>query len=369
MQIPFFRYNHVFGQQRNEILAAMIKVMDRGAFILQDELKQFEVQAASFAGAKYAIGMANGTDTLFLALKAVGIGPGDEVILASHTYIATAAAVHFAGGTPILVDCGRDHLIDPAAVAAAVTPRTRAIMPTQLNGRTCNMDRLQEIASKNNLLIIEDAAQALGSRFRGKCAGTFGIAGSISLYPAKVLGCFGDGGLLFTNDDRTHEIIKQLRDHGRNDDGLVVRWGMNSRLDNLNAAVLLTKFSIYSSEIERRRQLARIYHEGLKDLEDLNLPPSPDSDPDHFDIYQNYELESGHREALRDHLTKKGVRTIIQWAGTPVHQFKGLGLPSYNLPATENFFKRCFLLPMNTSLSNAEVEYICDLIRNYYGSK
>ena len=153
MQIPFFRYTHVYGQQRDTILAAMTKVMERGAFILQDELKQFELQSAAFAGAKYAIGMANGTDTLFLALKAAGIGPGDEVILASHTYIATAAAVHFAGGTPILVDCGPDHLIDPAAVEAAVTPRTKAIMPTQLNGRTCNMDRLQAIAAKHNLLI------------------------------------------------------------------------------------------------------------------------------------------------------------------------------------------------------------------------
>ena len=347
----------------------MTKVMERGAFILQDELKQFELQSAAFAGAKYAIGMANGTDTLFLALKAAGIGPGDEVILASHTYIATAAAVHFAGGTPILVDCGPDHLIDPAAVEAAVTPRTKAIMPTQLNGRTCNMDRLQAIAAKHNLLIIEDAAQALGSKFKGKCAGTFGFAGSISLYPAKVLGCFGDGGLLFTNDDQTYTALKQLRDHGRNDDGLVVRWGMNSRLDNLNAAVLLTKLTIYPQEMERRRQIARLYHEGLKDLEDLGLPPSPDSDPDHFDIYQNYELESGRREALREHLTQNGIRTIIQWAGTPVHQFKNLGLPSYNLPATEHFFKRCFLLPMNTSLTNAEIEYICTTIRQFYGRK
>lgn len=367
MEIPFFRYNHVFGQQRDEILAAMLKVLERGAFILQDELRQFELQVASFAASKYAIGMANGTDTLFLALKAAGIGLGDEVILASHTYIATAAAVKFAGGTPVLVDCGPDRLIDPDAVAAAITPKTKAILPTQLNGRTCKMDRLEEIATKNNLLIIEDAAQALGSKFKGKCAGTFGFAGSISLYPAKVLGCFGDGGLIFTNDEQTHLIIKQLRDHGRNDDGLVVRWGMNSRLDNLNAAVLLTKLKIYPQEIERRRQLARLYHEGLKDLEDLTLPPSPESDPDHFDIYQNFELESGRRDILRDYLAKNGIRTIIQWAGTPVHKFEKLDLPSCHLPVTERFFKRCFLLPMNTSLTNGEIDYICATIRRFYG--
>ena len=369
MNIPFFRYPHVFGQQRDEIMTAMTNVMDRGAFILQDELKQYEIQAAAFAGAKYAIGMANGTDTLFLALKASGIVPGDEVILASHTYIATAAAVHFAGGTPVLVDCGPDHMIDPDAIAAAVTPRTKAIMPTQLNGRTCDMDRLQAIASKHNLLIIEDAAQALGSKFKGKCAGTFGFAGSISLYPAKVLGCFGDGGLLFTNDHNTYATLRQLRDHGRNDDGLVVRWGMNSRLDNLQAAVLLAKFRIYPEEMTRRRELARLYKDGLKDVEDMTLPPGPDSDPDHFDIYQNYEVEAGQREALRDHLTKNGVRTIIQWAGTPVHQFKDLGLATYHLPATERLFKRCFLLPMNTSITNIEVDYICATIRKFYGSQ
>jgi len=369
MQIPFFRYPHVFGQQRDEILAAMLNVMERGAFILQDELKQFEQQVAAFAGAKYAIGMANGTDTLFLALKAAGIGPGDEVILASHTYISTAAAVHFAGGTPVLVDCGSDHLIDPAAVAAAVTSRTKAIMPTQLNGRTCDMDRLHAIATKHNLLIIEDAAQALGSKFKGRCAGTFGFAGSISLYPAKVLGCFGDGGLLFTNDAGNYSTLKQLRDHGRNDDGLVVRWGMNSRLDNLNAAVLLTKLTIYPQEMERRRQLARLYRQGLQDLEDMTLPPGPDNDADHFDIYQNYEVEAGRRDALREHLTQNGVRTIIQWAGTPVHQFKDLGLPKFNLPATDRLFQRCFLLPMNTSLTDSEVAYICEVIRKFYGRK
>lgn len=369
MQIPFFRYTHVFGQQREAILTAMLKVMDKGAFILQNELKEFERQIAQFVGAKYAIGMANGTDTLFLALKAAGVGPGDEVVLASHTYIATAAAVHFAGGTPVLVECGSDHLIDPAAVAAAVTPRTKVIIPTQLNGRTCDMDKLQAIATKHKLLIVEDAAQALGSKFKGRCAGTFGFAGSISLYPAKVLGCFGDGGLLFTNDDKNHAMLRQLRDHGRNDDGLVVRWGMNSRLDNLQAAILLTKLKIYPQEMERRRQLARLYRDGLKDLEDMTLPPGPDNDPDHHDIYQNYEVESGQRDALRAHLTANGVRTIIQWAGTPVHQFKDLGLPKFNLPATDRLFQRCFLLPMNTSMTDSEVAYICEVIRKFYGRK
>jgi len=369
MQIPFFRYAHVFGQQRDEILAAMLKVMDRGAFILQSELTEFEAAAARFVGSKHAIGVANGTDSLFLALKADGVGPGDEVILASHTYIATAAAVHFAGASPVLVDCAPDHLIDPAAVSAAITPRTRVIMPTQLNGRTCDMDALLALARKHDLLVIEDAAQALGSKFKQRCAGTFGLAGSISLYPAKVLGCFGDGGLLFSNDDQTAVVLRELRDHGRNTDGLVVRWGINSRLDTLHAAICLVKLRIFPEEIARRRQIARLYREGLHDLEDIVLPPGPDQDPDHFDIYQNYEIESGRRDELRDYLQQKGVKTIIQWAGKAVHQFAGLDLPKFDLPATERLFQRCFLLPMNTSLTDSEVHYICEQIQQFYCNK
>lgn len=367
MNVPFFRYSHVFTQQREEILESMLKVMERGAFILQSELDEFEAASAEFVGAKHAIGVANGTDSLNLACRAAGIGRGDEVIMASHTYIATAAAVHFAGASPILVECREDHLIDPAAVEAAVTPSTRAIMPTQLNGRTCDMDALQAIADKYGLLIIEDSAQALGSKFKGKCAGTFGYAGSISLYPAKLLGCFGDGGLLFTDDDETARNLRLLRDHGRNEEGLVVTWGVNSRLDTLNAAICHAKLGIYPQEVERRRQIARMYRECLHDLEDMVLPPGPDDDPDHFDCYQNYEVESGRREDLRAHLEKNGVRTIIQWAGTPVHRFEGLGLPNFDLPFTDRLFERCFLLPMNTSLNDEEVEYVCGQIRSFHG--
>jgi dTDP-4-amino-4,6-dideoxygalactose transaminase len=184
MSIPFFRYPHLFAQQREEILSAMTGVMDRGAFILQSDLVEFETAVANFTNSKYALGVANGTDALIIALRAAGIGPGDEVIVPSHTYVASAASIHFAGATPILVECGADHMVDPASVAAAVTPRTRAIMPVQLNGRTCDMDALQAIADKHDLLIIEDAAQAIGSKFKGKNAGTFGIAAEIRLYPA-----------------------------------------------------------------------------------------------------------------------------------------------------------------------------------------
>ena len=366
MNIPFFRYTHILGPQKEEILRASTRVMERGAFILQKELENFESEAAKFAGSRHAIGVADGTESMILALLAAGIGDGDEVILSSHTYIATASAVHFVGAIPILAECREDRLIDPVDIRRKITSKTRALIPTQLNGRTCNMDEIMGTLREHNLVLIEDAAQALGSKWKGKCAGTFGFAGSISLYPAKVLGCFGDGGLLFTQDDKTAESLRELRDHGRNREGLVVRWGLNSRLDNLQAAILSVKLKVFPQEIERRRAIARIYHKRLQGLEDLTLPPGPDEDPDHFDIYQNYEIESGSREKLREHLKLKEIGTIIQWAGRAVHQFKGLGFDGVRLPYTERFMERCFLLPMNTSLTDEEVDYICDCILGFY---
>ena len=366
-QVPFFRYSHLFDQQRDEILDAVTNVMERGAFILQRDLSEFESRLAELVGVGHAIGVANGTDSMVLGLRAVGVGPGDEVILPSHTYVATAAAVHFVGATPVLVECGPDHLIDPEAVEAAVTSRTAAILPVHLNGRTCDMDEIQAIAGRHDVRIVEDAAQALGSTYKGRHAGTFGLWGSFSFYPAKVLGCFGDGGGVTTNDDQIARTIRLLRDHGRDERGEVVTWGFNSRLDNLQAAVLNVKFRHFPQELERRRQLARRYRERLEDLEDLALPPGPDDDPDHFDVYQNYEVESGRREALREHLKRDGIGTIIQWGGKPVHHFEGLGLRGVHLPQTDRLFQRCFLLPMNTSLTDDEVDYICGSVRRFYG--
>ncbi len=367
MTIPFFRYPHVFEQQRDEILKAMIGVMERGAFILQSDLVEFETALAEFIGARHAIGVANGTDGLIIALRAAGIGAGDEVIVPSHTYVASAASIHFVGAAPVLVDCRADHLVDPQAVAAAVTPRTAAIMPVQLNGRTCDMDELQAVADRHGLAIVEDAAQALGSKFKGRNAGTFGRTAAFSFYPAKLLGCFGDGGAVATNDAELARTMSLLRDHGRDENGLVIDWGLNSRLDNLQAAVLNVKLQRVELEIQRRREIARLYRDGLQDVEDIDLPPGPDEDPEHFDVYQNYEIESGRRDELREQLERDGIRTIIQWGGKAVHQLKGLRVGPVDVPYTERMFTRCFMLPMNTSVTNEEAEYICDRIRRFYG--
>lgn len=367
--IPFFNYSALFAEKAEELTAVMLDVCRRGAYILQKDLTEFERHLAEFMGVKHAFGVANGTDAIWLGLKAVGIGPGDEVILPSHTYIATAAAVHFVGARPVLADIGPDHMLDPASVESLITSATRAIMPVQINGRTCDMATLQAIADRHGLMIVEDAAQGLGSRFMDQAAGTFGRFGTISFYPAKLLGCFGDGGAVVTNDDQIAAQIALLRDHGRDPEtGRVVAWGFNSRLDNLQAAILDHKLKDFPADIQRRRVIAGRYQARLGDLCELNLPPGPDADPRHFDVYQNYELEADRRDELRVFLEQRGVRTIMQWAGTPVHQFKELELGEFSLPATESFFQRCLMLPMNTTLSDDDVDYICDQIRAFYSS-
>jgi dTDP-4-amino-4,6-dideoxygalactose transaminase len=364
--IPFFPYSQLFLAREEEIISVMTDVCRRGAYILQQECRDFEANLSDFMGAKHAFGVANGTDAIIIGLRAAGIEAGDEVILPSHTYIATAAAVHMVGATPVLAECGADHMLDPEDVLRKITSKTKAIMPVQINGRTCDMVALQEIADEHGLLVCEDAAQALGSKFDGQSAGTFGVFGTISFYPAKLLGCFGDGGAIVTNDDNVAEKIGLLRDHGRNEEGVVVAWGLNSRLDNLHAAVLDLKLKSFREDIERRRKLAAMYQEGLGDVDALILPPAPDSDPRHFDVYQNYELEADRRSELREYLTQSGIGTIIQWAGTPVHQFKELGFTD-QLPKTDEFFRRCLMLPMNMALSDEDVSYVIASVRRFYG--
>jgi len=290
---------------------------------------------------------------------------GDEVIFPSHTMVASPASVAHSGGIPVPVDCAPDHLIDPSVIEAAITDRTKAIMPVQLNGRTADMDRIQQVADKHNLYIVEDSAQALGSKFRGRFAGTFGRAGVFSFYPAKILGCFGDGGAVITNDDEIARKVLLLRDHGRDQNGEVVQWGFNSRLDNLQAALLDYQFRDYASIISHRRALAAAYGSQLSDLRELHLPPAPDADPDHFDVYQNYEIEADRRDELRAYLTDNGIGTIIQWGGKAVHQFRKLGL-SAKLPQTERLFERCLMLPLNMMVTVEDVEYISGRIRTFY---
>jgi dTDP-4-amino-4,6-dideoxygalactose transaminase len=363
--IPFFDYPRLFLDEEELVVSIVRDVGRRGAFILQRDLAQFEENLARFLGARYTLGVGNATDGLLIALRAAGIRKGDEVIFSAHTMVATASAIHFAQGVPVPVECGADHLIDPAAVANAVTPRTRAVVPTQLNGRTADMEALQAIADRNGLVIVEDAAQALGSKFRGRCAGTFGAASAVSFFPAKVLGCLGDGGAVITNHSNIYDRVVQLRDHGRRADGEVVSWGLNSRLDNLQAAILDARLTRYRPVIDRRRAIARLYHARLSNLDELSLPPAPDADAEHFDIYQNYEIEAVDRDGLRAHLKEAGIGTLIPWGGKAVHQWEKLGFTE-KLPFTEKLFGHLLLLPLSMSLTDDDVNQVCDEVHHFY---
>jgi dTDP-4-amino-4,6-dideoxygalactose transaminase len=365
--VPFFNYKEAFSRQEADFVRIFRDVLRRGAFIMQKDLEQFEARLATYLGVKYALGLANCTDALMIALRAAGVGPSDEVIFPSHTMVASPSAVFFVGATPVAVDCGPDHLIDPDGIERAITKKTRAIMPVQLNGRTANMDAITTIARKHGLIIVEDSAQGLGSKFKGKFAGTFGVAGTFSFYPAKILGCLGDGGALVTDDDEVARQARLYRDHGRNaQTGEVEQWGLNSRLDNLQAAILDFEFKDYQTIIDRRRGIASLYQQELGDLKQLTLPPAPGSDPDHYDTFQNYEIEADRRDELKVFLKDRGIGTLIQWGGKAVHQFRSLGF-KISLPNTERMFQRCLMIPMNLTVSDADARYVAGVIREFYG--
>ena len=364
--IPFFNYPALFEQRENEYLEIVNDVLKRGAYIMQSELLDFEIELADHLSVKHAIGVADGTMALLISLKAAGVGAGDEVIVPSHTFVASAAAISHTGATPVLVECGQDHLIDSVSVQSAITEKTKAIMPVQLNGRVANMDPILAIAKKHGLLIVEDSCQALGAKFNDRYAGTFGVAGTFSFFPAKTLGCFGDGGGIITDDSEIADKVKLIRDHGRCPiDGKAKLYGFNGRLDNLHAAILGFKLKYYDEDIARRRSLALIYQECLEGLDTLLLPPAPNSDPRHFDVFQNYEIEAVNRDALRKFLEKNGVGTILQWGGYALHQFPDLGLNN-DLPYTEAMTKKFMLLPMHPMLKDEDVLHICGLIEQFY---
>jgi len=274
-QVPFFEYPRLWNDDRDELLSIIDKISMTGGFILQKAVFDFESELASFTNSNYAVGVGNATDGMEIFLEAIGLNPGDEVIISSHTMLATASAIKVAGGIPVPVDIGDDNLIDTQAIEDAVTSNTVGIMPTQLNGRVCNMDEILAIAEKHKLFVVEDAAQALGATYKGQHAGTFGLASDISFFPAKVLGCLGDAGGVLVNDEELYHQIYQIHDHGRDVDGEVKRWGRNSRLDNIQAAILSHKLKSYHQVVARRREVAQMYQDRLGDLPELQLPPRP----------------------------------------------------------------------------------------------
>ena len=363
--VPFFEYPRLWADDKEEFLSIIDNESSSGSFILQKAVTEFETELASYTGSNYSVGVGNATDGMEIFLEAIGLNSGDEIIISSHTMLATASAVKVAGGVPVPVDIGTDNLISVQAIENAITPNTVGIMPTQLNGRVCDMDAILNVAKKHGIFVVEDAAQALGAKYKGQHAGTFGLASAISFFPAKVLGCLGDAGGVLVNDKDLYHQIFQLHDHGRDVDGEVRRWGRNSRLDNIQAAILSHKLKTFDNVIARRRQIAQMYQERLGSLEQLQLPEAPSIISDNFDVYQNYELQADKRDNLKTYLNGKNIGTLIQWGGKAVHQFRHLGFDQV-LPNTERFFERCIMLPMNVFISDSDVDYICESVSEFY---
>lgn len=370
IDVPFFDWKALYEERSEDYLRIIDETASGGGFILQTAVEEFERKLGAYVGVKHAVGLSDCTNAMLLGLRASGVQPGDEIILPAHAFIAAAQAIHFAGGVPIPVDLDEsDGLIDPGAVRAAITPRTRSIMAVHVNGRVSAMDALRRIADEHGLEIYEDAAQALGAKLDGRAAGTFGRWGAFSFYPSKTLGCFGDGGALVTNDDELAETVRAMRNHGAGADKSIAAdcsvWGTNARLDNLQAAILAYKLGWYCEAIERRRLIASCYDQAFRDIAALQLPTALASDERRFDIFQNYEIRCERRDELRAHLASRDIGTIVQWGGIPIHHFRALGFTQH-LPRTDRFFGTCLLLPMNHLLSDEQIDAVIDAVLEFF---
>ena len=350
---------------KEEIDAAYFCVMERGDYIDRQDLRQFEENLAKFVGTKYAVGVNSGYDALHLSLRAAGIGPGDEVIVPSHTFVASCSAVVNVGATPVLVDVGRDFNIDVDKIEEAITERTRAIMPVHLNGYMADMVRVMEIAEKYNLVVVEDACQSLGASMNGKRAGSWGLTGCWSFYPFKILGGYGDGGAITTNDPDVALFARRMRFNGEDrDTGEYHGHGFTCLLDNLQAAFLDIKLRHLPDWIVRRQAVAKMYHDGLSDLPDLMLPHYDDPRRDH--VYQNYVVRSRQGDEFSDYLKKNGIEVLIQFR-KPYYKHEALNLIDRGFPETEALSREVCSLPMNVEISDEEVEYVIKVVRSFYG--
>lgn len=365
-KVRYVDYPKQFRLMENEIMDVIRSTLANGDLILRKQTEDFECHLAAFAGVKHAIGVSNCTDGLIMALLAAGIGMGDEVITVSHTFVATAEAIHFVGATPVLIDIDDDHCMAVEQIAPALTGRTKAIIPVNVNGRMCRMDRILAIAAAHNLKVIEDSAQALGASFQGRNAGAWGLAACFSFYPAKLLGCFGDGGAVLTNDDAVNDHVRWLRNHGRSEKHAMAGWAFNHRLDNLQAAVLDLKLKQLPSWIERRRAIARLYAHELAKVQQVRLPPAPADQGEYYDVFQNYEIEAHDLDGLVKHLNAQGIEVMKPWGGRGVHQITTLPLTHFRLPRTEELFRGALMLPMFPELEDEEVRYVARAVRDYY---
>lgn len=362
--IPFNDLKPVHAALAEELSAATRRVLDSGWFILGPEVEAFESEFAAYHGVKHAVGVANGTDAIELALRAAGIGPGAEVITVAHTAVATITAIERTGAVPVMVDINpQTYVIDPAAVEAAITPRTAAIVPVHLYGHMTDVERLSAIAEKNDLLLMEDCAQAHGARWHNRLAGTTGHVASFSFYPTKNLGALGDGGAIITKDDTHAANLRRLRNYGQTSRYYHAERGVNSRLDEMQAALLRVKLKHLDEHNSRRREVAALYNAGL---EEVIKPVALDAA---YHVYHLYVVRHSKRDALMAALQQRGVGTLIHYP-IPNHLQEGytdLGYKSGSLPITERIAEEIVSLPLYIGLENAAVENVIKIINAVAG--
>ncbi len=365
MEIPFADLRPMHDEIRRDLDAAYQKVMDNSWFIQGKELEAFEKEFASYVGVKHCIGVATGLDALYLVLKAYGIGAGDEVIVPSNTFIATALAVSYAGATPVFVEPVLETFnIDASRIEAAITSKTKAIMAVQLQGRCCDMDEINRIAEKYNLKVIEDAAQAHGVKYKGKMAGALGDAAGFSFYPGKNLGALGDGGCVTTNDDELAAKVRALGNYGSDYKYHHIYKGTNSRLDEMQAAFLRVKLPHLDKWNESRRKVAARYLAEIKNpLIKLPLPTSEEYEH----IYHVFVIRCDKRDELEQYLTDNGIHTVKHYP-IPMHMqqaYAELQIPEGALPIAEEISRTVLSIPMYYGMTDEQVSYVVETINQF----
>ena len=362
-KITVWSYLKEYEETKDEILKAVTDVFESGVLILGQKGKDFERAYSDYIGTKYGVGCDNGTNAISLALKALGVKQNDEVITVSNTAIPTVSAIVTVGATPVFVDINRDtYLMDITKLESAITSKTKAILPVHLFGQCVDMDPLLEIAKKHNLVVMEDCAQGQGAEYRNKKAGSMGNASSTSFYPTKILGGYGDGGMVNTNCEEVERELRRLRFYGAEKTYYAIEHGYNSRLDEIQASILLTKLPKIEQYVARRREIAALYNELLADT-DLILPKEADYGRH---AYYLYVVRHSRRDEIMEKLRENNIFLNISYPW-PIHTMTGyqfLGWKEGSLPETEAAAKEIFSLPMYPSLKDEEVERVSEVLHN-----
>ena len=365
--IPYVSLTAQHRALKGELLAAIAEVIDRGQFILGEQVEQFEQRFAEICGVTHAIGVNSGTDALILALRAVGCGPGDEVITVPNSFVASTACIRLVGAQPVFVDVRDDYNLDSSKLEAAITPKTKAIVPVHLTGRPCEMDAIVELARARGLAVVEDCAQAVMAEYKGRRVGSFGAVGCFSLHPLKTLNACGDGGVLTTNDEALADELRVRRNLGlRTRDDCVV-WSGNSRLDTLQAAVLLVKLNYLEAWTDARRRHARRYQEALAGIDGLQVP---NDRPFEKAVYHTFVVQADGRDALKQHLAQHGIETAIHYP-IPIHLQTAAASLAYgrgSFPVAERQAERILSFPVYPELSTDDLDDITGAIRAFYGA-